>query len=120
MGAVVRKDLHKLVEICNMNSGKVLSTDKIMALFGYSSKTKYFECSVSWFASPAHSHPSGLYKLGSWVLSKERIGEPQHLIGHDFSRNNPICVTYFEREKLYLYYKDEIPWWMLKEYGGSL
>jgi len=112
----IMKDIYDLLRICNENSGKVLKTPEILELFGYSIKSSIFQTKVIEFLFfQGYIHPSNYWKIGSWVLlsyKELREYEPEER------------QAYFEASKisknLYLYDKNKVEWWNLKEYGGNL
>ncbi len=112
----MKKDPYELLKICNSNSGKILKSKEALKLFGYSEKTAFNETAACHFALRAgHSQGSGqssLWRLESWaILPGKTIFE---------IAPNP-WLTYVREIKsgLFLYPRDKVPFWMLKEYGGK-
>lgn len=125
---VVRKDLYKFIEICNKHCNELLTCEQALSIFGYSPKTDFYKTSAMWFLDivyiPTASNTTiaARFKPVNWILTNKRFGNySDRLVGYAFQiHNSKTCHHYFERERLYLYYKDKVPWWILKEYGGKL
>jgi len=115
----VKKNIHELLKICNENSGKILRSKEILKLFGYSTNTNVNETTAGYFLTMAGNSPGSgtpqMWKIGSWVIVTR--DELNSLVNpKDIWEGRWTTIKYNQ----YLFPRDRIPWWRLKEYGGKL
>ena len=111
MAAIIRKDLHELVEICNRCKGRVCHEKTALSILGYSRSTRFWNTNAQYLARYVVRKR---VQFGEWVLSEKELSVRYPKI------QDKWWFHYFPKEKLYLYPKESVPWWMLKEYGGNL
>ena len=111
------KSTKEILKICDENDGKILSAQEILKLFGYSKKSTINRLKVTKFLlHDKYKHPSSYWKIKIWVLlAPKQLAE----VEPESPFFNP-CIRRVSPFGLFIYHKDKVPWWMLKEYGGKL
>ena len=111
------KSTKSILKICEENEGKVLPTKEILKLFGYSTKCNIERLKIRRFLShDKYEYPTSYWEIHSWVL----ITRDQF---KSLREDIPLWQLSMHGIRLYdkfLYPKSTVPWWMLKEYGGTI
>ena len=112
----MRKDINELIDICNKNSGQILSSIEVLNLFGYSPNNSIDKLAIRHLITrEMYIHPALYWRLGSWaIITYEELTEYEQEVTRSWVMASIIS------ENQYLYPRSKIPWWRLKEYGGDL
>jgi hypothetical protein len=107
------KSTEFILKICRENEGKILSSTEVLKLFGYSTKSNIVKLKIYKFLRvEGYEHPSQYWKICNWVVvnRKQVVSLEPGFWYYNFRRIG----------QNYLYPKEKVPWWMLKEYGGNI
>ncbi len=115
---MTRKNLHKILKICNKHSGTIVTTSEALELFGYCKSTYIWDTKLPTFLSFVYDGTKG----NIWRIKAYAFIPLKFLTEFDFLDIEETCslrILFVDHKEVCLYPRHKVPFWMLKEYGGT-